>query len=83
MPICPAGPHDYFFPGHPDRAEADSLAARLAAAPPLAVTCAAADTPLATAWDSYPALVALLTSRSHEVLAAPPFTVRAGDRSSH
>ncbi|HUE30682.1 MAG TPA: hypothetical protein VMR79_07395, partial [Verrucomicrobiae bacterium] len=76
----PAGPHDYFFPGRPDRAEADVLAARLAAAPPpLAVTCAASDTPLAAAWDSYPALVALLTSRYHEVLAAPPFSVRARD----
>jgi len=74
----PAGPHDYFFPGRPDRAEADALATRLAAAPPpLAVTCAAADTALADAWRSYPALVALLTSRYHEVLAAPPFTVRA------
>ena len=78
----PAGPHDYFFPGRPDRAEADALATRLAAAPPpLAVTCAAADTALANAWGSYPALVALLTSRYHEVLAAPPFTVRARDRS--
>ena len=78
----PAGPHDYFFPGRPDRAEADALATRLAAAPPpLAVTCTAADTALANAWGSYPALVALLTSRYHEVLAAPPFTVRARDQS--
>src|SRR6266478_9720031 len=78
----PAGPHDYFFPGRPDRAEADALATRLAAAPPpLAVTCAAADTALADAWNYYPALVALLTSRYHEVLAAPPFAVRARDRS--
>ena len=77
----PAGPHDYFFPGRPDRAEADALATRLAAAPPpLAVTCAAADTALADAWNYYPALVALLTSRYREVVVAPPFTVRARER---
>jgi len=77
----PAGPHDYFFPGRPDRAEVDALVTRLAAAPPaVAVTCAATGTALADAWGHYPALVALLTSRYHEVVAAPPFTVRARDR---
>ena len=77
----PAGPHDYFFPGRPDRAEADALAARLAAAPPpLAVTCTAADTALADAWSYYPTLVALLTSRYREVVVAPPFTVRTRER---
>ena len=59
----PAGPHDYFYPGRPTRAEVAELAARLRAAPPpAAVTC---DAPgrLAGAWESYPELAALLEER--------------------
>ncbi|HTD27411.1 MAG TPA: hypothetical protein VK649_10550, partial [Candidatus Elarobacter sp.] len=73
----PAGPHDYFYPGRPDRAEAALLAARLAARPPrLAVTCGAAGTALAGAWNDYPELLALLATRYRERLAGAAFAVR-------
>lgn len=68
----PAGPHDYFYPGRPTRAEVAELAARLgAAAPPTAVTCAAPGR-LAEAWSEYPELVALLEGRYRVVLERPP-----------
>jgi hypothetical protein len=71
-----AGPHDYFFPGRPTRAEGAALAATWRAAPPpLAVTCDAAGTDLAAAWNDYPELVTLFSERYRPVLAAPPFVV--------
>jgi hypothetical protein len=73
----PAGPHDYFYPGRPDRAEAAALAARFEAAPPLiAVTCTTAGTDLARAWDYYPELVALVRDRYRPILHIPEFSVR-------
>ena len=72
----PAGPHDYFYPGRPTRDEVAALVARFAAAPPpLAVTCAAAGTPLAAAWDAYPEMVTLLRTRYAERAAYPPYTI--------
>jgi len=73
----PAGPHDYFFPGRPERAEAAALAASLAAAlPRLAVTCGAEGTALARAWEYYPEVVSLLGARYRERLAAGSLAVR-------
>jgi hypothetical protein len=75
--LVPAGPHDYFFPGRPSRAEVAALASTLAAAPPpLAVTCDAAGSELAVAWNYYPELTGLLAARYRVLLARPPFTVR-------
>jgi hypothetical protein len=74
----PAGPHDYFYPGRPDRAEAAALAAWLAEARPrLAVTCAADGTEVAAAWDYYPEMVALIGTRYAVRLEQPPFRVHA------
>ncbi len=71
-----AGPHDYFFPGRPSRAEGAALAeAWRAAPPPVAVTCDAAGTDLAAAWAAYPELVALFAERYRPVHEGPPFTV--------
>ena len=73
----PAGPHDYFFPGRPDRAEVAALSQHLAAAPPpVAVTCSAPGSDLARAWDAYPELVRFITTRYHVLLDRPPFVVR-------
>lgn len=73
----PAGPHDYFYPGRPERAEVAALAARLAAAPPaLAVTCSAEGTEVGDAWRYYPEMVDLLTARYRVLLDRPPFVVR-------
>lgn len=74
---APAGPHDYFYPGRPDRAEVAALVARFAERPPpVAATCSAAGTDLAAAWDAYPELTAFLATRYHVVLERAPFTVR-------
>jgi hypothetical protein len=72
----PAGPDDYFYPGRPTRGEVAELVARFdAAPPPLAVTCSAAGTPLAAAWDSYPEMVTFLRTRYAERGVYPPYTV--------
>jgi hypothetical protein len=71
-----AGPHDYFFPGRPPRGEVAVLALQLGAErPPAAVTCSAAGTDLARAWQEYPELVGLIASRYVPRLERPPFTV--------
>jgi len=73
----PAGPHDYFYPGRPDRAEVTALAAALAdSRPAAAVTCDAAGTEVAEAWQYYPEMVALLTTRYEVLLERGPFVVR-------
>jgi hypothetical protein len=72
----PAGPHDYFYPGRPTRAEVATLVTRLRAAPPpAAVTCA---TPgrLSEAWQAYPELVSLLTERYRVVFEHGSLVVR-------
>lgn len=72
----PAGPHDYFFPGRPDRAEAAVLALELGAdRPPAAVTCSVAGTDLAGAWTYYPEFAGLIDARYRLALDAPPFKV--------
>ncbi len=72
----PAGPHDYFFPGRPDRGQAAVLALQLGAErPPVAVTCNAAGTDLENAFEYYPELVGLLAARYRVRLERPPFTV--------
>src|SRR5581483_3426648 len=72
----PAGPHDYFFPGRPDRAEAAVLALELGAErPPAAVTCSAAGTELADARSYYPEFAGLIDARYRLALDAPPFKV--------
>ncbi len=72
----PAGPHDYFYPGRPDRAEVVALTARWAENPPrLAVTCRADGTPLAAAWRAYPELVRFLETRYVEIASPPPYAV--------
>jgi|GEM_PF-6657944 len=72
-----AGPHDYFFPGRPSRAEGAALAAAWSVAPPpLAVTCDATGTDLARAWSAYPELVALFETRYRPLAVAGPFVVR-------
>ena len=72
----PAGPHDYFYPGRPTREEVAALVARLAAAPPpLAITCGAAGTPLAAAWEQYPEMVELLRGRYAERATYAPYVV--------
>jgi hypothetical protein len=76
----PAGPHDYFFPGRPDRAEVAALTARLAADPPaLAVTCTGAGTRLADAWTYYPELVEFLGARYRPRESDPPYEVLVAD----
>jgi hypothetical protein len=66
----PAGPHDYFHPGRPDRAEAAALAARFDLdPPPLAVTCRSHDPDLERAWEYYPEMVSLLATRYDPVVA--------------
>jgi hypothetical protein len=73
----PAGPHDYFYPGRPDRAEVQALTMRWAANPPrLAVTCRADGTPLSAAWDAYPELVRFLEAGYREVASQPPYAVQ-------
>jgi hypothetical protein len=73
----PAGPHDYFYPGRPNRAEAVALAERFAATPPpIAVTCTAAGTDLDRAWEYYPEMVALIRDRYRPILELPDFSVR-------
>jgi hypothetical protein len=72
----PAGPHDYFYPGRPDRTEAAALVARLAADPPrLAVTCSGAGSELARAWDYYPEVKSFLDTRYRVLLERSPFVV--------
>jgi hypothetical protein len=79
----PAGRVDYFFPGRPTRGEAAVRALELGAEqPPLAVTCAAADTDLARAWEYYPEMVGLLASRYRVGFARPPYKVWAPTRST-
>lgn len=72
----PAGPHDYFFPGRPDRAEVAALVTQWEQAPPpVAVTCHVSGTPLEAAWDAYPELVRFLETRYLEVVSLPPYRV--------
>jgi hypothetical protein len=72
----PAGPHDYFYPGRPERAEVAALVTRWEEKPPrVAVTCRAAGTPLEAAWQAYPELVRFLETRYLEVVSVPPYTV--------
>jgi hypothetical protein len=76
----PAGRVDYFFPGRPTRGEAAVRALELGAErPPLAVTCAAAGTDLAAAWEYYPEMVGLLASRYRVRLERPPYTLWEAD----
>jgi hypothetical protein len=73
----PAGPHDYFYPGRPDRAEVQALTTGWSEKPPrLAVTCRAQGTPLSAAWEAYPELVRLLETGYAEIAAQPPYSVR-------
>jgi hypothetical protein len=78
--LTPAGPHDYFFPGRPSRAEAKELASRLASAPPpLAVTCDVAGSELSGAWSYYPELANHVVTHYPVLVTRPPFTVRRHD----
>ena len=73
----PAGPHDYFYPGRPDRAEVAALVERfIAAPPPIAVTCTTAGTDLDAAWDYYPEMAGLVRDRYRTILHIPDFSVR-------
>jgi hypothetical protein len=73
----PAGPHDYFYPGRPERAEVAALVSRWEEEPPhVALTCRAAGTALEAAWEAYPELVRFLDTRYTEVVSWPPYTVR-------
>lgn len=72
----PEGPHDYFFPGRPTRAEVAALSGRLLAAlPPVAVTCDVAGTDLAPAWDAFPELTALIAGRYRPLVERREFVV--------
>ena len=73
----PAGPHDYFYPGRPERAEVAALVTRWESEPPrAALTCRAAGTALEAAWQAYPELVRFLETRYTEVVSRPPYSVR-------
>ena len=73
----PAGRHDYFYPGRPDRAEMDAFLAALGPVPPhLAVTCAPTSAELGNAWTYYPSMVDVLATRYRVVVDRPPFDLR-------
>ena len=73
----PAGRHDYFYPGRPDRAEMDAFLAALGPVPPhLAVTCAPTSAELGNAWRYYPSMVDVLSTRYRVIVDHPPFALR-------
>jgi len=73
----PAGRHDYFYPGRPDRAEMDAFLAALGPVlPHLAVTCVPTSPELGNAWSYYPAMVDVLSARYRVLVVRPPFDLR-------
>jgi hypothetical protein len=72
----PAGPHDYFFPGRPARAEAAALVRQWEQAPPRgAVTCTADGTALEAAWHAYPEVTSFLETRYAVVQSRGSYSV--------
>ena len=72
----PAGPHDYFFPGRPTRAEVAALVDVWSGSPPpIVVTCTAAGTELAQAWTAYPEMTRFIAARYRPVVTGSPFGV--------